>query len=225
MEQRKPGCGSKALVWLVAISLTIGWCWAAQPQEIDPAEVLRTAIQEDREPGVREAGPRIVTTENVMETVLEEEDVLELLVVGEPLLSMDRAPIAKGGAIHHPLLGEVKVAGNTLEEARRKIYEILLEDYLVDPRVSLRIVDYAPYEFTVTGEVRSPHNFSLPRNREIDVAQAIVLAGGTTRLGSSRALVERTVDGERTTIRVDLRKGDPVKVRHGDVIRVGERVF
>jgi polysaccharide export outer membrane protein len=191
-------------------------------------EALRAAqIEEPTAPRPASLGPRIVTTENVLDTVLEEADVLELIVVGEPVLSMQRAVVAKGGAIHHPLLGEIRVVGRKLEEARRMIHNSLLQDYLVDPRVSLTIVDYAKYEFSVTGEVRSPANYTLPRNREIDVGQAIILAGGPTRLGSSKAVVERLVGSEKKVIRVDLndRRAKPEMVRHGDKITVGERVF
>jgi polysaccharide biosynthesis/export protein VpsN len=190
-------------------------------------DILRSAQIEESAARPAGAGPRIVATENVLETILEEDDVLELIVVGESVLSMPRAVVARGGAIHHPLLGEVRVVGRTLEEARKMIEDSLREDYLVDPRVSLNILEYAKYEFSVTGEVRTPANYTLPRNRAIDVGQAIILAGGPTRLGSSKALVERTSGGEKKVIRVDLndRRAKPEMVRHGDKITVGERVF
>jgi polysaccharide export outer membrane protein len=205
------------------------WVGSVAAQDRDPVEILRsfdeTTAATSQSGG--SAGPLMTTDEELKKTVLQERDVLRVYVVGELILSMDQAGIARGGAIHHPLLGELKVAGKTLGEAEKMIHEILLADYLVDPRVSLGIVEYAPYEFTVAGEVRNPATFTVPRNREINVAQAILMAGGPTRLGASRATVERVVDGERTTIQVDLRAGraDPVKVRHGDIIRLGERWF
>lgn len=193
-------------------------------QEVDLSEILRNVRSGEVTP-ISPAGPPIITTTNVLETVLVEGDVLWLGVVNEPVLSMERAEIAMGGAIHHPLLGELKVVGKTLEQAQRMIHELLAADYLVDPRVSLRILEYAHYEFSVVGQVQRQGNYSLPRNREIEVPQAIMLAGGPTRLGSKNAEVERTVGGERKTITVNLRstRDEPVKVRHGDVIRMGER--
>jgi protein involved in polysaccharide export with SLBB domain len=195
-------------------------------QEAELVEILRSARSGDVTP-ISPSGPPIITTTNVLETVLVEGDVLWLGVVNEPVLSMERAEIAKGGAIHHPLLGELKLVGKTLEQAQLMIHEILAADYLVDPRVSLRIIEYAHYEFSVVGQVQRQGNYSLPRNREIEVPQALMLAGGPTRLGSRSAEVDRIVDGERKTISVDLRpgRGEPVKVRHGDTIRMGERWF
>jgi protein involved in polysaccharide export with SLBB domain len=193
-------------------------------EEPDLVEIMQS-VRSSELTTIAPAGPPIITTTNILETVLVEGDVLWLGVVNEPILSMDRAEIAAGGAIHHPLLGEVTVVGLTLEQAQRMIHEILAADYLVDPRVSLRILDYARYEFSVVGEVRKQGNFALPRNRRVEVSQAIVLAGGPTRLGSTRAEVDRV--GEPKPIRVDLRpgRGEPVMVRHGDVIRIGERWF
>jgi polysaccharide biosynthesis/export protein len=213
------GLLAAGLVWSLA---------AASPSEADLSVLLRDGIRVSEEPTViSPVGPSIVTNTNLLETVLEEGDILILNVVNEPILSMNPAEIARGGAIHHPLLGELKVVGKTLEQAERMIRQILAEDYLVDPRVSLLIQEYARYEFSVVGEVRQQGNFALPRNREIEVPQAIVLAGGPTRLGSTRATVERMEKGEQKSIRVDLRpgRGEPVKVRHGDTIRVGERWF
>jgi protein involved in polysaccharide export with SLBB domain len=212
-----------------ALVFSLVWVGSVAAQDRDPVEILRSFDETTaaRSQSGGSAGPLMTTDEELKKTVLQERDVLRVYVVGELILSMDQAGIARGGAIHHPLLGELKVAGKTLGEAEKMIHEILLADYLVDPRVSLEIVEYAPYEFTVAGEVRNPATFTVPRNREIDVAQAILMAGGPTRLGASRATVERVVDGERTTIQVDLRAGraDPVKVRHRDIIRLGERWF
>jgi protein involved in polysaccharide export with SLBB domain len=209
-------------VWLLTAALIgIG---QASAQEADLVDILQS-VRSSEVTTIAHAGPPIITTTNILETVLVEGDVLWLGVVNEPILSMDRAEIAAGGAIHHPLLGELTLVGKTLEQAQRMIREILAADYLVDPRVSLRILDYARYEFSVVGEVRKQGNFALPRNRSIEVPQAIVLAGGPTRLGSTRAEVDRV--GEPKPIRVDLRpgRGEPVMVRHGDVIRIGERWF
>jgi protein involved in polysaccharide export with SLBB domain len=210
-----------------AVLLAVGFCLGqAAAQEAGLDDIIRSARSGELTT-INRSGPPIITTTNILETVLVEGDVLRLLVVNEPVLSMEQAEIAMGGAIHHPLLGELKLAGKTLEQAQRMIHDLLAADYLVDPRVNLRILEYAHYEFSVVGQVQRQGNFSLPRNRQIEVPQAIVLAGGPTRLGTTRVDVERIVDGEQTSIRVDLRpgRGESVKVRHGDVIRMGERRF
>jgi polysaccharide export outer membrane protein len=84
-----------------------------------------------------------------MSVVLEEGDVLRIIVLGDPILTMEQAPINKGGAILHNVLKELKVAGKTLKEAQDMIHDILARDYLVDPSVTLSIIEYANYEFSV----------------------------------------------------------------------------
>ena len=128
----------------------------------------------------------VVDVRDVMSVVLEEGDVIRISVLNDPIMSMDEALINKGGAILHDVLKELKVAGKTLKEAQEMIHGILAADYLVDPTVTLTIVKYANYEFSVLDEVHPPGTYSLPRDKKIDISQAIAMAGGPTRVGSSK---------------------------------------
>jgi polysaccharide export outer membrane protein len=212
----------------VGIAVSLPRLSAAETTEL--VEQLRTATASEAagKPSDDSVGPQIINVEDVMAVVLEEGDILELRVFGDDLFSAPKATVEKGGALLLPLLGEVKVAGLTLAQAKAKIHKILSDDYLVDPRLSLNIVEYAKYQFSIKGEVRVPGTFLVPRNQELDVAQAIVSHGqGVTRLGSTKAVVERIVNGQKTTLRVDLgdKRGAPVKIRPKDTITVGERIF
>jgi polysaccharide export outer membrane protein len=167
----------------------------------------------------------VVDVADVMSVVLEEGDVLRIVVLNDPVLSMDQALINKGGAIIHSVLKELKVAGLTLKEAQEMIYEMLARDYLVDPMVTLSIVKYASYEFSVLDEVNRPGTFSLPRDKKIDIAQAVAMAGGPTRVGSPKVVVERMENGKVKLLKVDTSKPNNIIVQPDDKIKVGEKFW
>jgi protein involved in polysaccharide export with SLBB domain len=168
----------------------------------------------------------VVDVRDVMSVVLEEGDVIRISVLNDPILSMDKALINKGGAILHDVLKELRVAGMTLKEAQEMIHEILAKDYLVDPTVTLTIVSYADYQFSVLDEVNRPGTFSMPRDKKIDISQAIAMAGGPTRVGSSKVVVERLENGIRRAIKVDTSKPNNNEfVQPDDKIKVGEKFW
>lgn len=83
-------------------------------------------------------------TSSATEHILGSEDVLEIIVDREPELSMTRAVLGSEGTVEHPLLGTLALGGKTIEQARLAIHEILARDYLVHPRVRVRLLESAP---------------------------------------------------------------------------------
>ena len=84
----------------------------------------------------------------------------------------------------------------------------------------------------VTGAVRTPNLYEVPRSEPVTVLKAVTLAGGTTdRASESRVQIIRTdADGRRITIPVNLKKvkrgkaEDPVLMRD-DLVLVPESFF
>jgi polysaccharide biosynthesis/export protein VpsN len=152
-------------------------------------------------------------------------DVVQLLVYQEEDLNLPRSPIATDGTISHPLLGLIPIGGKTLEQAKQTILDMLRKDYLVDPRVGLTILEYAKSKFTLLGQVNRPGSYEFPSNESLTLAQAVALAGGPTRLGSSKVKIQRSGDDTKKEIKLDLdRKEDKAAlIQDGDVIEVAER--
>src|SRR2546423_526454 len=65
-----------------------------------------------------------------------------------------RLRLSANGSATFPLLGTVNLAGKTLEEATAYIRDLLAKDYLVNPQVTLTILEYAKRRFTVLGQVQ-----------------------------------------------------------------------
>ncbi len=158
-------------------------------------------------------------------------DVIMMSVYGEDDLTTKTA-IDKNGAVILPLLGQVKIGGLTLNQATELVRQLYNKDYLVNPQVTITIVQYAERRFSVLGQVQRPGNYDFPPIDSVNLLEAIAMAGGYTRLGSpSRVEVRRVENGVVKVIHVDANKLARGKekgsfpVLPDDVITVGERTF
>lgn len=129
------------------------------------------------------------------------------------------------GGIRFPLAGEVAAAELTLSEIEETLKGRLIK-YIPEPAVSVSLMQSTGNRIYVLGRVNAPGEYVLPRN--IDVMQALALAGGMTPFakkdkikvlreekGSERAYhfnyaeVER---GERLRQNITLIPGDTIVV-------------
>jgi protein involved in polysaccharide export with SLBB domain len=158
-------------------------------------------------------------------------DMIEIKVYRQSDLDT-KARVTEDGTVTLPLLGSVKVGGMTAEQARALVHDLLARDYLVNPQVTLSVVDYAKSTFTVLGEVQRPGSYELPPEQGLNVLQAIAMAGGYTRLGApGKVRIQRMEQGQRRVYPVDTNavasdeKGAMFEILPGDMITVGEKVF
>lgn len=158
-------------------------------------------------------------------------DVLELKVYQEDELNA-KVRVESDGMITFPLLKPLKASGRTLEEVRFMVREVLARDYLVDPHVSLTVVEFAKRRFSVMGEVKVPGFYSMPEDRNLNLLQALSMAGGYTAFSKgTRVSIKRTIDGKESVMRVDanaMAKNKNVKViliEPDDAIEVGPTIF
>lgn len=158
-------------------------------------------------------------------------DVVELKVFQEPDLD-SRVRVNKDGNVTLPLIGTMRLAGRTVDEATAIIRETLDRRYLVNPQVNLTVVDYAKRRFTVMGEVQKPGSFEIPNEESVNLLQALALAGGYTRIGEpTRVTVVRVENGQRMIHKLNAKamardqKSKPFEILPDDTITVGESVF
>ena len=98
-------------------------------------------------------------------SVWKEEDLIQEVIV------------RPDGQITFPLVGEAKAAGNSIENLRLLISE-RLKKYIPDPVVTVSVRQLAGNTIYVIGKVNRPGVFPIVRN--VDVMQALSLAGGTS---------------------------------------------
>lgn len=119
---------------------------------------------------------------------------------GSSTLATEGYLVDKEGNINFPVLGKIRLAGLTREEARQLMTTKLLKD-VKNPIVNVRIMNF---RITVMGEVAAPNLFVIP-SEKVNVLQGLALAGDITVYGRrENVLVIREVDGKRTMVRLDL---------------------
>ena len=143
-------------------------------------------------------------------------DLIAVQVYDEPDMSVETR-ISDRGTISYPFLGELKVGGLTALQLEDSITSSLKGPYLVDPEVTVSILEYRP--LFVNGEVEKPGGF--PFSPGLTVRKAISLAGGfKERANRSRINVVRETDPSQAPRAIELEE----QVMPGDIITV-ERSF
>ncbi len=145
-------------------------------------------------------------------------DVVRISVHGEPDLSFDEIRLTDAGTFTFPFIGEVDANGKTAGQVRALLTEKLKDGYLIDPRVSVSVVNYR--EFYIAGEVKLPGGYPYQPGLTLD--RAIALAGGLTeRASTKRMTIVRGSQGSRAEEKATMN----TLVRPGDTINIDEGFF
>ncbi len=157
-------------------------------------------------------------------------DLIRIKVFQEDDLTTELR-LAKDGTGTYPLLGVITLGGRTVDEAAATLREQLGKDYLVNPQVTITVVEYSKRRFTVLGQVQKPGSYDIPSEESVTLLQAIAMAGGFTRLAvQSKVTITRTVGGKKT-FSVDVKSAandpgtKPMEILPDDTIIISERVF
>jgi polysaccharide export outer membrane protein len=142
-------------------------------------------------------------------------------LVNNQAISLAGHIVDQKGNIILPVVGNINIEGLTLEEAGRKIQEVVAP-YINKPTVSVRIINR---NVTVLGFVRMPGQYDISHER-MNILQAIGRAGDITDYGNRRkVLVIREREGKIERTYLDLTKDNILAsefyyLKPGDVIYV-----
>lgn len=146
-------------------------------------------------------------------------DTIKISVFEEPELGLE-VRLSDASTVSYPFLGELQVDGLTVGQLEEKIASGLRGDYLVNPNVTVSVVDYR--QFYVHGEVKSPGGFSFVPG--LTLRKAIALAGGfTERASRSKIFVVR--DGVDYVSDQGQRIGLDDEVMPGDIVTIEQSFF
>jgi len=155
------------------------------------------------------------------EYTISSDDILEITVYGEGDLSVTTR-VSQDGTISYPLLGNIKAAGFTVRELEAYITDLLGQDYLVMPQVSIFVKQYS--KISVLGQVKSQGSYEMKEN--LTLTQAIALTGGfSPTADTSRVKIIRSMGGRKETLEVNvdqiLEKAAPdIELKANDTIIV-----
>jgi polysaccharide export outer membrane protein len=153
-------------------------------------------------------------------------DKLTIDVLGMPELSIKEVLVDANGSISVPLAGPVLVTGMTSAQVEQFIVSRLREKYVLDPKVTVNLIQSVSHAVTIDGEVRRPGSYPVAGG--MTLMKSVALAEGATddaRL--SDVVVFRTVEGQRYAALYNLaaiRRGgspDPA-IYANDIIMVGD---
>ncbi len=144
-------------------------------------------------------------------------DLLKITVFNQKDLSGDYT-INGSGQISLPLIGDVNAKDLTAKQVEQGITKKLMPDYLLNPRVSVQVLNYRP--FYILGEVKQPKSY--PYVDGMTYLNAVAIAGGYTyRAKEDHVEVIRMNDPQKRELTLKMDE----KVLPGDVIHVKERFF
>ena len=144
-------------------------------------------------------------------------DVISISVFSEPDLSFEELKLNDAGIFNYPFVGEVRSRGLTVAQLERLITERLAGDYLIDPKVSISVLQYR--EFYISGEVNKPGGY--PYQPGLTLRRAVALAGGMTERASTNRITLIRDSGDRKPERANL---DTI-VMPGDTITIDQGFF
>jgi polysaccharide biosynthesis/export protein VpsN len=144
-------------------------------------------------------------------------DKIKISVYDEPDLTVEKT-IDRTGVISFPFIEDVKVSQVTTNEVEKKIREGLLGDYLVDPQVTVTVVQYRP--FFIHGQVVRPGGYAYQDDLRLD--KAIALAGGlASRASKTNWKITRIVDNKTVTIEANI----STIILPDDIIKIEQSFF
>lgn len=144
-------------------------------------------------------------------------DRLKVTVFGHPQESGE-FEIDGSGNLAYPLLGRVPARGKTLPDLQEFIRVELDRRFIVDPRISIEVLNYRP--FYIYGEVNRAGSY--PFVSGLTVRRAVAIAGGFTRRARREPVTlirEREKGVEKISSALDI------PVLPGDIIEVPRRLF
>lgn len=162
-------------------------------------------------------------------------DQIKITVYGQDDLETKQR-ITGNGYVTIPLLGKVRLASFTVEQAQQYLEsKFVTAELLRNPTVTITVEEYSRRTITVLGRVHSPGEVELGVESEaVTISQAIAAAGGFTRLAatSSVKLIRHDPQKGKMTWEIDVddmlneyAEGTQIMVYPGDTIFVPERII
>ncbi|MBF7074885.1 polysaccharide export protein [Glaciecola sp. MH2013] len=144
-------------------------------------------------------------------------DFVKITVFGQDDLMVETR-LSNVGVINYPFLGDINLVGLTLNEVESLIDKGLRGDYLVNPSVSVTVLEYRP--FFIDGAVKKPGGY--PYQPGLSISKAAALAGGfTERANRGNVIIVRKLAGKETEIEAT----EVDTILPGDIVTVNERFF
>jgi len=164
--------------------------------------------------------------------ILQPSDLLHIQIFQEDDLMRD-VRISQEHTVMLPLIGSVDLNGKTPREAEVIIRDLYNKDYLVNPQVTVSVLEYAKTSVDVLGSVNTPGSIEFLPEQPMNLLDAIARAGGFSRLADRKhvTLTRSGDDGKQKKVTIntdDLIQGGAKQswpLIKGDVVFVPEKLL
>jgi polysaccharide export outer membrane protein len=179
---------------LVAASTTL----AQQAAEISPAKVV--AASDSIDPYFRK-----VYRDFYDSYKLGPDDELAIRILNQPDYTLEKVKISPVGRIYHPLLGDIEVAGLTVDKLTEKLTADFSQ-YIINPKLSVSLLEANSAKVGVLGDVAHPGIVVM--TRPMTVLDVLSATGGISDLGSkSKVTILRQSGYDRPqTVNVNVKR-------------------
>ena len=129
------------------------------------------------------------------------------------------------GNIRIPTLGEINVLGYTELEARRKIEDILRQDYINNDESLYVSVKLSGIRYTILGEINQTGTNIIYQNR-VSIIDAIANSGDITDVGNRKAveIIRKTGNGTKKFVvdltDIDVLNDEAFYIKPNDIINI-----
>jgi polysaccharide export outer membrane protein len=194
-----------------------------QPNGMVEAGIVGPSNQGSRASSVGRSGMS-VAPEDFEKLKLAPGYLLQVDVFDTPEMSRE-IRIDEHGNVSIPLLGSVHVGGMTLEQGEAALSKEMIEKkILVQPQVTLNVIEYSGKNISVLGEVRNPGRIQLLGPKPLGDVLALA-AGETDAAGSDIEIQHRTEDGGTSTSHVEYVRGKDTTSLQSILIAPGDTVI
>jgi protein involved in polysaccharide export with SLBB domain len=137
--------------------------------------------------------------------------------------------LTNSGEIEIPYIGDIVATGKLANELKKEIRTKLAESYLVNPVVSVTVLEINSRKISVSGQVQK--NGTIKYSPNMSIVDAIAQSGGLTPMARANAVrVTRTSDGKTNTYVLPFEmileaKRPNFPMLPGDQVYVDTRVF
>lgn len=149
-------------------------------------------------------------------------DTVNVLIVGQPGLSVEAQALRPDGTISLPLVQEVRLEGRSIPEAQT-LLKRAYQPYLANPQIIVNVARFRPQRVTVLGQVSRPGTYTFESPPTL--VEALASAGGLSER-ASRSHIRIIVPGHGQ-LNHDLDQllagNEPSpRLREGTIVEVGE---
>ena len=140
--------------------------------------------------------------------------------------------ISEEGNIRISTAGKFTVAGKTIAETEADILAVL-EEYFVDPEVTLEVLAAQEMTVVLLGEIKQPGTYPIPVGRsQFTLMEGIALGGGFSEIANIKkiTITRKTENGQNIRIQANAEaiiqgQEEDVDLQADDIVHVKESFF